>query len=219
MGGNFNLLIKGSETYFEGKHYEITIDDISFGTFYKSAPGFLFDVRFIFWNNPNEFTNGFLFFGTSYESTSIRAEDTLVKNVLGEVINQLKFTPYIAYGDYPEDNSYFYYVFLGISMKNYSGKGPVIFTDSLSNVYSGLGKYNYTDILALRIGVGLDVEDLIEQRVFLSINSYYEWGVARRGKLEANFSGEVLEFLPTGQKHIYDNTLNFSLSIGYKFNL
>ncbi len=218
MGGNYNLLIKGSETFFEGKHYEITVDDISFGTFYKSAPGFLFDVRFFFWTHPEEFTNGFFFIGMSYEKVKILAKDTPAKIVLGETISQHKFTPYIAYGDYLDANSYFYSVFLGVSMKNYSGEGTVILSDSLSNTYTGFGSYEYTDVLALRLGVGLDIENLIESSFFLSLNSYYEWGVARRGKLTVNILDERLEFNPVGQLDIFEKTLNLSFSIGYRLN-
>ena len=208
----------GSETFFEGKHYELTIEDVSFGTFYNSAPGLLFDIRLFFWTHPEEFTNGFFFIGMSFEKTNIHAKDTPAKLVLGETISQNKITPYIAYGDYLDDKSSFFSVFLGVSMKNYSGEGTVIFSDSLSNTYSGFGLYEYTDVLALRAGVGLDIENFMKTPMFLSLNSYYEWGVARRGKLSVNLSDDWVEFNPVGQKNIYDNTLNFSVSIGYRFN-
>jgi len=220
-GGNYNFLIEGHDYYYEGTRFEIAIEDVSFGTFYNSSPGFFFDVNFIPWKRPYEKSSGFLFLGFTYEYVSIEAEDTPVKNILGKNINQNKFSPYLAYGFNlgKESNSDLVYIIVGISLKNYAGEGELTVIDSVNNVSEVVNaEYNYSDVLALRIGGGIDFEDFMDYPVFISINSYYEWGTATRGKVNFNFNDEQYEFIPTGQLTIYDNTLNISLAVGYRFN-
>lgn len=217
VGGDFNLLFSGTDIINENTIYEQTIDDISFGSFYKPAFGFIADASLILWNKPKKYSNGYLFVGFNFEHTVIYAEETPAKYVLGASITENKYTPYFGFGNYVESESdLFAYFFLGVSMKDYLGKGKILLQDSSLNISSTDAILNYTDVLALRIGGGFDIEKIADSEFFGSFNAYFEWGVARRGTAEIMFEGEKIILKPGGLKTIEDHTLYISISFGYK---
>jgi hypothetical protein len=215
-GGSLDILMKSYTTVNRNSPYEQEIENLSFGTFYNSTAGFIFDVSIFFWSYRSNNPRGFLFLGCNFEKSGISTNEVPEKYILGTDISQYKYTPYFGYGNYLDvlEHKNFVYGFLGVSLKNYEGK-----TTIPSGYFEGTNsmnvKYKYNDIIALRVGTGLDFERIIDNNFFISLNAYYDWGVANRGKGEGTYQGQIIEITPEGQNQIHDNTLYFTFTIGY----
>lgn len=219
IGGSLNLHLRQKESSGAYNYqYSHEIEYPSIAAFFDDGVGLNIDVSYRFGNENTK--KGQTFFGLIYERCGINSNSNDAKYILGENIMKTKFVPYYAYGIYldPEDYYTFFYGFGGFVIKNYSGESiiPGTFNGEEVNVDA---KYSYTNSLSIRLGAGIDFENIGETPITISIQGAIEVGKISRGNVYYYYHGEKIgEGIPTGEKSMYDNTIYFVIYVGYQLN-
>jgi hypothetical protein len=215
-GLDFHLKQKESSNQYSPYSYETEYPSIS--AFYDDAFGGCLDVSYRFSNIITP--KGQVFIGVKYERCGISSNSSDGKYVLGESILKNKFIPYLGYGKYIDPNEYytFVYGFGGFVIKSYSGEGNLPGTID-GNPTTFEAKYNYSNSLSFRFGGGIDFENIEDSPITIGLQASFEIGKINRGITDIFYHGEKIgEGNPEGEKSLYDNTINLSISIGYQIN-
>lgn len=218
VGGNLDLHLKQQETQGQYSPFQSQVEYPSIASFFDNAIGFNLDASYRFGNTST--FKGQIFIGLNYERCGINSSSSDAKYVLGETILKNKITPYLGFGLFVDPDEYytFIYAFGGFIIKSYSGEG------SLPGTYNGNpvtfdADYNYSNSLSLKLGGGIDFENIKDSPITIGLQAALEVGKINRGKVDIFYNNEkVGEGTVEGEKSLYDNTIVLSLSIGYQIN-
>jgi hypothetical protein len=218
LGGNLDLHLKQQETQGQYSPFQSQVEYPSIASFFDNAIGFNLDASFRFGNT--SIVKGQIFIGINYERCGISSSSNDAKYVLGETILKNKITPYLGFGMYVDPNEYytFLYGFGGFVIKSYSGEGKLPGTLD-GNPITLDADYNYSNSLSLRLGGGIDFENIKDSPITIGLQAALEVGKINREPVDIFYNNEKIgEGTVEGEKSLYDNTIILSLSIGYQIN-
>lgn len=217
-GGGLDFHLKQKESSNQYSPYSHETEYPSIAAFYDDAAEFNLDVSYRFGNTNT--AKGQVFIGIKYERCGINSNSFEAKYILGQTILKNKFIPYLGYGKYIDPGDYytFLYGFGGFVIKSYSGEGNLPGTID-GNPTTFEAEYNYSNSLSFRFGGGIDFENIEDSPITIGIQASFEIGKITRGLTDIYYRGEkVGEGNPEGEKSLYDNTINLSVSVGYQIN-